>query len=151
MALSLSRLIRNLANIKHEHTNENKFLKTKAKIKEMKNNVKEAQKDALAIHDYVKRADVSMGGANSSPPLVHPSSLRFMPRRLLAILTISNAAAREEAIVELENDLTIGLVQTNNGRYLTTKGAASTYNIGTFRAMSANIIKGLFSIKGKLK
>ena len=38
MALSLSRLIRNLANIKHEHTNENKFLKTKAKIKEMKNN-----------------------------------------------------------------------------------------------------------------
>ena len=36
MALKLSRLIRNLANIKHEHTNQNKFLKTKAKVKEMK-------------------------------------------------------------------------------------------------------------------
>tara|TARA_S200000501_G_C20854680_1_gene757250 strand:+ start:1640 stop:2095 length:456 start_codon:yes stop_codon:yes gene_type:complete len=151
MALSLSRLIRNLANIKHEHTNENKFLKTKAKIKEMKNNVKEAQKDALAIHDYVSRADVSMGGANSSPPLMHPSSFRFMPRRLLEILAIPNPTEREAAIVQLENDLTIGLVQTNNGRYLTTKGAASSYNIGTFRSMSANIIKGLFSIKGKLK
>jgi len=151
MALSLSRLIRNLANIKHEHTNENKFLKTKAKIKEMKNNVKEAQKDAVAIHDYISRADVSMGGVNSSPPLMHPNSFKFMPRRILEIMSTSNSIERNEAILELENDLTIGLVQTNSGRYLTTKGAARAYNIGTFRAMSAKIIKGLFSIKGKLK
>jgi len=151
MALSLSRLIRNLANIKHEHTNENKFLKTKAKLKEMKNNVKEAQKDALAIHDYVTRANVSMGGAASSPPLLHKDSLKFMPRKIIEIMTTTNSVARENLISELENDLTIGLVQTNNGRYLTTKGAARTFNIGTFRTMSVNTIKKLFNIKGTLK
>lgn len=61
MALSLKRLIFNLANIKHEHTNQNKFLKTKAKIKEMRSNIKEATKDAKAIHDYVEKAEVSFG------------------------------------------------------------------------------------------
>jgi len=151
MALSLNRLIRNLANIKHEHTNQNKFLKTKAKIKEMKNNVKEAQKDAIAIHDYIEKAEVTFGGGGSGTPLMHPDSFKFMPKRLIGIMSLPvGSDASNTAIAELENDLTLGLIQTTAGRYLTTKGASNSL-AGTFRAMNSNILKGLMNMKGKLK
>jgi hypothetical protein len=151
MALNLNRLIRNLANIKHEHTNQNKFLKTKAKIKEMKNNVKEAQKDAIAIHDYVEKAEVSFGGGGSGTPIIHPNSFKFMPRRLLNILTLpAGSDASNAAITELENDLTLGLMQTTTGRYLTTKGASNSI-AGTFRAINSKVLSGLMNAKGKLK
>ena len=54
MALELKRLIRNLANLKHKQTMKNKFLKTKPKIQEMKQNVEKAQEEATAYHDTVQ-------------------------------------------------------------------------------------------------
>ena len=47
MALELKRLIRNLANLKHKQTMKNKFLKTKPKIQEMKQNVEKANEEAF--------------------------------------------------------------------------------------------------------
>ena len=45
MALELLRLVRNLANLKNEKTNENKFLKTKHKIQEYKQIIEASRKD----------------------------------------------------------------------------------------------------------
>jgi hypothetical protein len=67
MALEQSRLTRNLANLKNRETAKNKFLKTKAKIQEFKQNTEEARDEAAAIHDYVKQGEVEM--ANTIPPL----------------------------------------------------------------------------------
>ncbi len=77
MALEVHRLIRNIANRKNEHTAKNKFLKTKPKIQEMKQNVDQAKREAKDFHDYVSRAEVVMGGGGggvSSVPLMEQNS-----------------------------------------------------------------------------
>jgi hypothetical protein len=152
MALSLSRLIRNLANVKHGHTNQNKFLKTKAKIKEMKDNVQEASKDAIAIHDYISRADVVSGGGGGTP-ILEPSSLKFAVDDLMIILetTTPGTTVRNELVNKLKLNLEIGIVTTSAGiRYLTTRGRA--LQLGrTFRVFNTQMLKLLSNPVGKLK
>ena len=152
MALKLSRLIRNLANIKHEHTNQNKFLKTKAKVKEMKENVKEAQKDAIAIHDYIKRADV-VSGTSGGTPMLEPNSLKFAVDDLMEILepTTPNSTVRNQLVTKLKQNLELGIVSTSAGiRYLTTRGRALQLK-RTFRALNTKMIRSLSNPKGRLK
>lgn len=149
MALSLRRLINNLANIKHEHTNQNKFLKTKAKIKEMRGNVKEATKDARAIHDYVTRADVSFGNAGG-PPLLEKKSFTFIADYMDRLVQTPNQIERTALIEEMKKDLEIGISTSRAGRYLTTRGRSRELN-GKFRQLVGDLLKNLLSPKGRLK
>ena len=148
MALSLRRLIFNLANIKHEHTNQNKFLKTKAKIKEMRGNVKEATKDANAIHDYVSRAEVSFG--STGQPTLERKSFMFIADRLQAINATPNQIERDRLYKEMKNDLEIGLSTSRAGRYLTTRGRSRELQ-GRFQTLTGDLLKGLLNPKGRLK
>tara|TARA_R100001510_G_C7653020_1_gene211020 strand:+ start:986 stop:1432 length:447 start_codon:yes stop_codon:yes gene_type:complete len=148
MALSLRRLIRNLSNIKHEHTNQNKFLKTKAKIKEMRSNIKEATKDGNAIHDYVTRAEVSFG--DTGQPILERKSFMFIADRLEEISKTPNQIERDRLYKEMKNDLEIGLSTSRAGRYLTTRGRSRELQ-GRFRTLTGNLLKGLLNPKGKLK
>ena len=66
MALELKRLIRNLANLKHKQTMKNKFLKTKPKIQEMKQNVEKAQEEAKAEQERLLK-EMKEGKAGGKP------------------------------------------------------------------------------------
>tara|TARA_Y100000004_G_scaffold144251_1_gene164284 strand:+ start:3102 stop:3551 length:450 start_codon:yes stop_codon:yes gene_type:complete len=149
MALSLRRLIFNLANIKHEHTNQNKFLKTKAKIKEMRNNIKEASKDANAIHDYVSRADVTFGGAGG-PPLLEKKSFTFLADYMDRIQQTPNQLERDILVTEMKKDLELGLSTSSAGRYLTTRGRSRELK-GKFRELRGDLLRSLLNPKGRLK
>ncbi len=149
MALSLRRLINNLANIKHEHTNQNKFLKTKAKIKEMRGNVKEATKDARAIHDYVTRADVSFG-MDGGPPLLEKKSFTFIADYMVRIQQTPNQIERDKLIAEMKNDLEIGISTSRAGRYLTTRGRSREMR-GKFQQLAGDLLRNLLRPKGRLK
>ena len=148
MALSLRRLIRNLSNIKHEHTNQNKFLKTKAKIKEMRSNIKEATKDANAIHDYVTRADVSFG--STGQPILERKSFMFIADRLEEISKTQNQIERDRLYKEMKDDLEIGLSTSRAGRYLTTRGRSRQLE-GRFQRLTGDLLKALLKPKGRLK
>tara|TARA_B100000902_G_scaffold323493_1_gene317296 strand:+ start:5394 stop:5843 length:450 start_codon:yes stop_codon:yes gene_type:complete len=149
MALSLRRLIHNLANIKHEHTNQNKFLKTKAKIKEMRGNIKEASKDANAIHDYVSKADVSFG-SGGGPPILEKKSFTFIADYIQKIQVTPNQIERDNLYKKMKNDLEIGISTSRAGRYLTTRGRSRELN-GKFQQLAGDLLKKLLSPKGKLK
>ena len=149
MGLSLKRLIFNLANIKHEHTNQNKFLKTKAKIKEMRNNIKESTKDAKAIHDYVSRADVSFG-RGGGPPILERKSFQFIADYMKNINQTINQVEKDQLYTQMKNDLEIGLSTSSAGRYLTTRGRSRELN-GRFQTLTGTLLKQLLSPKGSLK
>ena len=148
MALSLRRLIRNLSNIKHEHTNQNKFLKTKAKIKEMRTNIKEATKDANAIHDYVSKAEVSFG--SGAAPILESKSFMFIADYMETISTTSSLAERQNLYAQMKNDLEIGLSTSRAGRYLTTRGRSRQLE-GRFQRLTGDLLKALLKPKGILK
>ena len=149
MALELNRLIRNLANLKNVRTNQNKFLKTKPKIKEFKENFKEAGKEAFAYHDYVKRANIKMAKDSTMPP-VEGVSFRFLPGRIIDLIT-GNINDRGSKIDKLEKDLEIGLLTTTNGdRYLTTRARAIQLG-GSFKKMSTSIARMFSKSKGGLE
>jgi|TARA_R110002020_G_scaffold21575_8_gene73377 hypothetical protein len=149
MALSLKRLIFNLANIKHEHTNQNKFLKTKAKIKEMRSNIKEATKDAKAIHDYVEKAEVSFG-SGGGPPILEKKSFVFMADYVARLQQTPNLIERDNLVKQMKNDLELGLSTSSAGRYLTTRGRSRELR-GKFRELSGDLLKALLNPKGRLK
>tara|TARA_B100000902_G_scaffold258384_1_gene244619 strand:- start:2855 stop:3301 length:447 start_codon:yes stop_codon:yes gene_type:complete len=148
MALSLRRLIFNLANIKHEHTNQNKFLKTKAKIKEMRSNIKEATKDARAIHDYVEKAEVEFG--KGGPPILEKKSFTFMADYVVRLQQTPNQLEKDILVKQMKEDLELGLSTSSAGRYLTTRGRSRELK-GKFRELRGDLLKALLNPKGRLK
>ena len=79
MALELNRLVLNLANLKNKETAKNRFLKTKPKVQEMKQNVEKAGEEAAAFHDYVQAAEVQMGGPGGEGTIPPFESDSFKP------------------------------------------------------------------------
>ena len=155
MALEVSRLARNIANRKNEHTAKNKFLKTKPKIQEMKQNVEQAQREAKDFHDYVSQADVVMGaggGGMSSVPLMEKDSFAPLISTLQDLFS-SNTTIEDKAILiaGLENSLEIGIIATNSGqRYLTTRARATQLG-GAFQPVTTEMTSQLSKNSGKGK
>ena len=159
MALELSRLIRNLANLKNKETAKNKFLKTKPKIQEMKQNVEKAREEALAVHDYVQAAEVASNPANIVPPF-EMNSFKPLIDLLLEMFESSTSSGtssfktpleKEDLVQAFENKLEIGIAVTNAGqRYLTTRARA--LEIGaTFQPMNNTLAAALSQGGGTIK
>ena len=154
MALELNRLTQNLANLKNKETAKNKFLKTKPKIQEMKQNVEKAREEAIAFHDYVQAAEVQMGGpggAGTIPPF-ELNSFKPLMDMLVNVFTGSKTQAEKLSLVAaLQDKLEIGIAVTNAGqRYLTTRARA--LEIGaTFQPMSNTIAATLSQGGGTIK
>jgi len=130
MALKQNRLTRNLANIKNQETAKNKFLKTKAKVQEFKQNTEEAQREAAAIHDYVIQGEVQIANtippfeSNSFKPLIDALQQMFGTDNLGNFNT-QTALERASIINGLSDSLDICLATTTSGqRYLTTRARA---------------------------
>lgn len=130
MALKQNRLTRNLANIKNQETAKNKFLKTKAKVQEFKQNTEEAQKEAAAIHDYVIQGEVQIANtippfeSNSFKPLIDALQQMFGTDNL-GNFNSQTALERASIINGLSDSLDICLATTTSGqRYLTTRARA---------------------------
>ncbi len=154
MALELNRLIQNLANLKNKETAKNKFLKTKPKIQEMKQNVEKAREEAAAFHDYVQAAEVQMGGpggAGSIPPF-ELDSFKPLMDMLVDVFTGSKTQSEQLSLVAaLQDKLEIGIAVTNAGqRYLTTRARA--LEIGaTFQPMNNSLAASLSQGGGTIK
>jgi len=154
VALELNRLIRNLANLKNKETAKNKFLKTKPKIQEMKQNVAKAREEAAAFHDYVQAAEVQMGGpggAGSIPPF-ELDSFKPLMDMLVDVFTGSKTQPEQLSLVAaLQDKLEIGIAVTNAGqRYLTTRARA--LEIGaTFQPMNNSLAASLSQGGGTIK
>jgi hypothetical protein len=154
VALELNRLIRNLANLKNKETAKNKFLKTKPKIQEMKQNVEKAREEAAAFHDYVQAAEVQMGGpggAGSIPPF-ELDSFKPLMDMLVDVFTGSKTQPEQLSLVAaLQDKLEIGIAVTNAGqRYLTTRARA--LEIGaTFQPMNNSLAASLSQGGGTIK
>jgi hypothetical protein len=154
VALELNRLIRNLANLKNKETAKNKFLKTKPKIQEMKQNVEKAREEAAAFHDYVQAAEVQMGGpggAGSIPPF-ELDSFKPLMDMLVDVFTGSKTQSEQLSLVAaLQDKLEIGIAVTNAGqRYLTTRARA--LEIGaTFQPMNNSLAASLSQGGGTIK
>ena len=154
MALELNRLIQNLANLKNKETAKNKFLKTKPKIQEMKQNVEKAREEAAAFHDYVQAAEVQMGGpggAGTLPPF-ELDSFKPLMDMLVDVFTGSKTQPEKLSLVAaLQDKLEIGIAVTNAGqRYLTTRARA--LEIGaTFQPMNNSLAASLSQGGGTIK
>ena len=154
MALELNRLIQNLANLKNKETAKNKFLKTKPKVQEMKQNVEKAREEAAAFHDYVQAAEVQMGGpggAGTIPPF-ELDSFKPLMVMLLDVFTGSKTQEQKRSLVAaLQDKLEIGIAVTNAGqRYLTTRARA--LEIGaTFQPMNNTVAAALSQGGGTIK
>jgi hypothetical protein len=154
VALELNRLIQNLANLKNKETAKNKFLKTKPKIQEMKQNVEKAREEAAAFHDYVQAAEVQMGGpggAGSIPPF-ELDSFKPLMDMLVDVFTGSKTQSEQLSLVAaLQDKLEIGIAVTNAGqRYLTTRARA--LEIGaTFQPMNNSLAASLSQGGGTIK
>jgi len=161
MALEVSRLAKNIANRKNEHTAKNKFLKTKPKIQEMKQNVSFAKREAQDFHDYITQAEVVMGGGEggmSSVPLMEQDSFAPLIETLKEMFSVDEfgnptitPAARFALIDGLEDSLEIGIITTNSGqRYLTTRARANQLG-GAFLPVTSTMASQLSSNSGKGK
>jgi hypothetical protein len=154
VALELNRLIQNLANLKNKETAKNKFLKTKPKIQEMKQNVEKAREEAAAFHDYVQAAEVQMGGpggAGTLPPF-ELDSFKPLMDMLVDVFTGSKTQPEKLSLVAaLQDKLEIGIAVTNAGqRYLTTRARA--LEIGaTFQPMNNSLAASLSQGGGTIK
>ena len=158
MALELNRLTQNLANLKNKETAKNKFLKTKPKVQEMKQNVEKAREEAIAFHDYVQAAEVQMGGpggAGTIPPFELDSFKPLMDLLLDMFVDVGGVyktPQQKESLVEAFQDkLEIGIAVTNAGqRYLTTRARA--LEIGaTFQPMNNSLAASLSQGGGTIK
>jgi len=155
MALEVSRLAKNIANRKNEHTAQNKFLKTKPKIQEMKQNVDQAQREAKDFHDYISQAEVVMGGSDgglSSIPLMEKDSFAPLVSALQDLFDPNITAAEKIILVSsLGNSLEIGIIATNSGqRYLTTRARATQLG-GAFQPVTSDMSSQLSKNSGKGK
>ena len=154
MALELNRLVQNLANLKNKETAKNKFLKTKPKIQEMKQNVEKAREEAAAFHDYVQAAEVQMGGpggAGTIPPFESDSFTPLMDMLLNVFTGSKTQEQKRNLVAALQDKLEIGIAVTNAGqRYLTTRARA--LEIGaTFQPMTNTMAAALSQGGGTIK
>ncbi len=133
MALELSRLIKNLAQLRHKETNKNKFLKSKAKVQEYKQNVEKATGEAMAIHDYVNKGEVSPtfpignnGRALNPPVPMEKKSFSFLVDDILELNSLTpGSSLHVNKKRQIESDLEVGIVTNIAGvRYLSTRGRA---------------------------
>ena len=154
MALELNRLVRNLANLKNKETAKNRFLKTKPKVQEMKQNVEKAREEAAAFHDYVQAAEVQMGGpggAGTIPPFESDSFTPLMDMLLNVFTGSKTQEQKRNLVAALQDKLEIGIAVTNAGqRYLTTRARA--LEIGaTFQPMTNTMAAALSQGGGTIK
>ena len=163
--LDIRRLIKNLANIKHKETAKNKFLKTKPKVQEMKQNGEKAKEEAEAIHDYVRRGTV-ITPAESRTPILERDSIskgfEMVANELLKVgqqVTTSNGTVvtftLEMAANKIRNQIApkmeIGIAVTNAGtRYLTTRARSEELG-GSFTPMNNGLATSLFGAAGVLR
>ncbi len=161
MALEVNRLAKNIANRKNEHTAKNKFLKTKPKIQEMKQNVDQARREAKDFHDYASKAEVIMGSGGtelSSVPLMEQDSFTPLIEALQSVFSVDEfgnpnltPVERSALINGLEDSLEIGIITTNSGqRYLTTRARANQLG-GAFQPVTSTMASQLSKNSGKGK
>ena len=158
MALELNRLVRNLANLKNKETAKNRFLKTKPKVQEMKQNVEKAGEEAAAFHDYVQAAEVQMGGPGGEGTIPPFESDSFKPLIDLLLDMFEDSAGvyktqqqKESLVTAFQNKLEIGIAVTNAGqRYLTTRARASEIG-ATFQPMTNTMAAALSQGGGTIK
>ena len=158
MALSLRKLTQLLANIKNEDVTKNKFLKTKPKIQEMKQNMERAQKEAIAIHSYVSDGTVFQADPAAVLPPMEVNSFTPLIDALQSILNIDpttgaptmEPAQRAAAVTALGDSLQIGTITSNGTTYLTTKARADQLT-GIFVPMSATRAQAMNSGGGKIQ
>ena len=160
--LDIRRLIRNLANLKNKETAKNKFLKTKPKIQEMKQNVEKAKEEADAIHDYVKRA-VVVQRADQRVPLLEKESIvvgfNYIADQLDKVGETRNinGVVRTYQVQDAANDIRgfadnmeLGIVVTNSGtRYLTTRARANQLG-GTFTPITTSLANSLLGSTARI-
>ena len=154
MALELNRLVQNLANLKNKETAKNRFLKTKPKVQEMKQNVEKAREEAAAFHDYVQAAEVQMGGpggAGTIPPFESDSFTPLMDMLLNVFTGSKTQEQKRNLVAALQDKLEICIAVTNAGqRYLTTRARA--LEIGaTFQPMTNTMAAALSQGGGTIK
>ena len=158
MALELNRLVRNLANLKNKETAKNRFLKTKPKVQEMKQNVEKAGEEAAAFHDYVQAAEVQMGGPGGAGTIPPFESDSFKPLIDLLLDMFEDSAGvyktqqqKESLVTAFQDKLEIGIAVTNAGqRYLTTRARASEIG-ATFQPMTNTMAAALSQGGGTIK
>jgi len=160
--LDLRRLIKNIANLKNKETAKNKFLKTKPKIQEMKQNVDKARDEAIAIHDYVKRAVVAPD-PEKVIPIFEANSITVgfeyiaeqlqligssIPSNPTQIQTLATAA---DAIQAFAPKMELGIAVTNSGiRYLTTRARSSELG-GSFTPITNSFASSLLGATSGIK
>jgi hypothetical protein len=150
VALSLNRLIRNIANLKNKETAKNKLLKTKPKIQQMKQNVEKAKDEAAAIHDYVVQAEVAMASDSSVPPF-ESNSFSPLVDAISLLLDPTAAGNRASILSNLRTGLRIGIMIDNGGRrYLTTAARAAQLD-GSFTEITSTLASTLGSGGGTIK
>ena len=154
MALKIRKLIQGLANIKNEKTAKNKYLKTKPKMAEMKRNVEDATKTAVANKRWLEDAEIGFEGGGLMPPF-EKNSFKPLTDKISAELqqvaegsqTLSDAS---EAISLFDSQMEVGIVQTTQGiRYLTTR--ARGIQIGNWQPMTPQLAASLSNVKGKIE
>ena len=154
MALELNRLVQNLANLKNKETAKNRFLKTKPKVQEMKQNVEKAREEAAAFHDYVQAAEVQMGGpggAGTIPPFESDSFTPLMDMLLNVFTGSKTQEQKRNLVAALQDKLEIGIAVTNAGqRYLTTRARAAEIG-ATFQPMTNTMAAALSQGGGTIK
>ena len=157
MALSLRKLTQLLANIKNEDVAKNKFLKSKPKIQEMKQNMEKSQKEAAAIHSYVTDGTVFQSNPAAVLPPLEADSFKPLIETLQSILNVDpvngvptlTTTQRVAAVASLEDSLQIGTITSNGTTYLTTKARAEQLT-GVFSPMSAIRAQAMNSGGGKI-
>jgi uncharacterized phage infection (PIP) family protein YhgE len=153
MGLDIRKLIKNLANIANLKTAKNKWLKTKPKMQEMRDNVKEASKTAYAHHNYLQDLSVSFDPSGMIPPFERDSFKPFVEKisSELNLVATGNQTMTDAAtnINSHTGQIEIGIVTTNDGsRYLTTKARGA--QLGNWVPMTPALAKKLSILEGSM-
>ena len=153
MGLDVRKLIRNLANIANAKTAKNKWLKTKPKMREMRDNVKQASETAHAHHNYLQDGSVSFPPDGMIPPFEKDSFVPLVEKigEELAEAAKGNQTLGDAAdsIEAFSDEVEIGIVTANDGtRYLTTKARGS--QLGNWVPMTRTLASKLSILKGRL-
>jgi len=151
MALDVRKLIKNLANIANLKTAKNKWLKTKPKMHEMRENVKEASQTAHAHHNYLQDLSIGFNPSGMIPPF-EKDSFKPLVEKISSELSIVGAGLQTIAVAATNinsytDQIEIGIVTTNGGdRYLTTKARGS--QLGNWVPMTPVLARELSILEG---
>ena len=153
MGLDVRKLIKNLANIANLKTAKNKWLKTKPKMREMRDNVKEASETAHAHHNYLQDISIGFDSSGMIPPFERDSFKPFVEKISselnLVGSGIQNLTSASTNINSYTDEIEIGIVTTNDGsRYLTTKARGS--QLGNWVPMTSALARKLSILEGSV-